>query len=94
MIRIPPKMIYIVIGVVVLTVFLSSRGIRKIIILKKKIVRLEREIEQVRQDNERSSEELSWIENEDDYLEYLARKNLGLILPGEKKYYIMPESEE
>ncbi|NLB35069.1 MAG: septum formation initiator family protein [Elusimicrobia bacterium] len=87
-------MIYIVIGVVVLTFILSSSGIRKIILLKKEIVRLEKEIEQVRQDNERISEELSWIENEDDYLEYLARKNLGLILPGEKKYYIMPESEE
>lgn len=89
-----PKLIYIIAGALALTFLLSSSGLRQIFLLRAEIARLEESIERVREDNKTLTRKLHWIENEPEYMEYLARKNLGLIMPGERKYYIIDEPQE
>ncbi len=89
-----PKLVYILIGAGAVLTVLSSSGIRNILQLHSEIERIEERLEAMEKENERLRQELEWIETEDEYLEYLARKRLGLIKPGETKYYIVPGEEE
>ena len=46
----------------------------------------------IRAENEKMQEEIELIRTEADYVKYLAKKRLGLVEPGEIKYYVSESS--
>jgi len=70
--------------------YLRERGIAA---LREELQRVEHQKEQLLQENERLRVLLA-RKDDLDYIEYLARKELGLILPGEEKYILIEGGQE
>jgi len=84
-----PKLIYIVILAAAAVVYLSGSNIKNILNLKKEVSFYEAKLKSIKEDNSRLEKEISWMQNNDDYVKYLAKKKLGLVEPGEIKYYLV-----
>ncbi|MFC2062133.1 septum formation initiator family protein [Elusimicrobiota bacterium] len=91
------KLFYIVIVIVLAAIYFSGSNIKNILRLKEKVTSYEERLAMLKKNNTDLLEELKWIKTEEDYLKFLARKKLGLVEPGEFKYYIIdknPQQEE
>lgn len=60
---------------------------------KEKIDKLSGELSSLKQENKSLKEDVDKL-NKDDYLEYLARKDLGLVKPGEEGYLVISQKQE
>lgn len=87
------KLFYILAVTVAVVVYLSSSNIKTIFRLNKKISFYEDKLEMLKKENRQIENELKWIKTEDDYIKYLAMKKLGLVSPGEIKYYLVIENK-
>ena len=99
--EISKRTINIIIALVILVVvifLLSNKNFRSVVILNERIEKLKKSIEELEADNARLEEELRQMRENPEYYEDLARKKLGMIKPGEKKYKLVspekPGSEE
>ena len=61
--------------------------------LNKQITELGKEIRKVRESNKKLAKEIYALKNDSLYIEKLARKELGLIKPGEVIYKLKPDKE-
>ena len=83
------KLIYIFLAAAVAIVYFSGSNIKNILKLKEEVVSYEKNLQMLERENERLTQELKWIESEEDYIKYLARKKLGLVEPGEIKFFLI-----
>ncbi len=88
----------IVIALVILGILIflfGNRNFRAVIILGERIEGLKKDIEKLKAHNVRLEDELRQIKENPEYFEDLARKKLGMIKPGEKKYKLVsPEGKQ
>lgn len=88
------KQVYIVIVVVLIVVFVTSRGFRNLIKRRVEQYRLEKQIEQVAKENAGLKQEVHALEKDRSYQEYLVRKDLGYIKPDEIEYRFIKRIEK
>ncbi|MFW6134090.1 MAG: FtsB family cell division protein [Elusimicrobiota bacterium] len=87
------KLIIISFVVIGALVYFSGSNIKNILTLKNEIKTYQKKLEMLKKENKEIEKEINWIKNEEDYIKYLARKKLGLIEPGEIKFYIKEKEE-
>jgi cell division protein FtsB len=78
--------IVIAIIILVLLFLFANQGFRKMMRNRSELKRLEKKIEQLKAENTILKKELSLSKHDLAYLERIARKELGLIQPGEIEY--------
>ena len=87
------KWALIILGALVL--FLSSEGTRTYWKRRKVLNELEQKLEQIRQTNKNLVLEIDRLQNDPRAAEQIARKELGLIQPGEIEYrFVVQRSSE
>ena len=80
-----PQVIIAVLVLVFLFLF-ANQGFRKMMHNRRELKRLEAEIEQLQEQNRLLKKELALSKHDLPYLERIARRELGLIQPGEIEY--------
>ena len=80
------RVVYIV-GIVLVLLFLfGNAGARKLVRRYWEMNRLQAELEQLKRENALLQKETYLLEQDSSYIERIARKELGLISPGEVEY--------
>jgi cell division protein FtsB len=93
--RIQRKILFLIIIIGVLIFLFANKNFQTLLILNKEIAGLRQRIEGLNEENKRLEEELEAAKNDPEYIENLARRELGLIKPGETKYkFIQPPEEK
>jgi len=82
----------VIIGVVIF--LFANKNFQTLLILNKEIVQLKQRIAGLEDENKRLKEDLEAMKNDPEYIESLAREELGLIKPGETKYRFIESQEE
>jgi cell division protein FtsB len=80
------KTIYIVLGVLFVCFLFGNSGSRKLVRRYFDIYKLKSEISQQKRENILLKKEIYLLENDQSYIERIARKELGLVAPGEVEY--------
>lgn len=78
---------------VILVLIFSGSTLKTIISLKEEADYFVKELNDLKNQNIKLSNEIKWIASNGEYVKYLAKKNLGLLEPGEVKFYIVEESD-
>jgi cell division protein FtsB len=84
--RIPRRTGYIVGGVVLCLIIFGSGGFRAMVRRYWEIHTLELERERLKKENVLLQREIYYLEEDSSYIERIARKELGLLAPGEVEY--------
>ena len=84
--KVPSKALYIIFGIVVVLFLFGNAGFRKLIRRYWEIYKLKAECEQLERENDLLQKEIYILENDASYIEKIARKELGVIAPGEVEY--------
>ncbi|MGK7345342.1 MAG: FtsB family cell division protein [Candidatus Nitrospinota bacterium M3_3B_026] len=71
---------------VTVTAYYKQNGLRDLRKLQSSIAKVEREIAEIRRENERNRMELYSLRQGDEYVEAVARESLGLVKPNEVVY--------
>lgn len=82
----------VIIGVVIF--LFANKNFQTLLILNKEIVQLKQRIAGLEDENKELKEDLEAMKNDPEYIESLAREELGLIKPGETKYRFIESQEE
>jgi cell division protein FtsB len=83
----PPKnILYIVLGVIALLFLLANPGSRRLFRRYWELYKLNGELQQQKKANNLLKRDIYLLENDPAYIERIARKELGLIAPGEVEY--------
>ncbi len=86
-------MVIIIIGILIF--LFANKNFRTLLVLNREIVQLKQRIAGLEEQNRNLREELEAVKNDPEYIESLAREELGLIKPGEIKYkFIESEAEK
>lgn len=92
--RIHRKILILIVIIGVLIFLFANKNFQTLLVLKKEIVQLKQRIAGLKEDNRELEEELEAMKNDPEYFESLARRELGLIKPGETKYKFVESEEE
>ncbi|MFH1369350.1 MAG: septum formation initiator family protein [Elusimicrobiota bacterium] len=84
--KIKRRMIYIIVGIAVFLFLFLNEGFRTMIQRYLEYNKLAAHLEQMKLQNSRLRKEIYLLENDVSYIEYTARKDLGLNSPGEIEY--------
>lgn len=84
--KLPKNTAYIALGVIVLLFLLANPGSRRLIRRYWEIYKLNGELQQLKKENSMLKRNIYLLENDASYIERIARKELGLIAPGEIEY--------
>ena len=84
---------FILIVMVLSTVF-GDKGLLEVNQLKKSCATISLEVEILKRENERLSQEIYALKNDPYYIEAMARRELGLVKPDEIVYQFLPKSKE
>jgi len=82
----------VIIGVVIF--LFANKNFQTLLILNKEIVQLKQRIAGLEDENKELKEDMEAMKNDPEYIESLAREELGLIKPGETKYRFIESQEE
>lgn len=89
------RKILILIVIIGIVIFLfANKNFQTLLILNKEIGQLKQRIDVLEEENKGLKEELEAMKSDPEYIESLARKELGLIKPGETKYKFIETPEE
>lgn len=88
------NVIYIILGCIVLLIFFGNSGSRRLARRYFEIYKLKGELEQLKKENMLLKKEVYLLQNDPLYIERIARKELGLIAPGEIEYRFMKKQKE
>ena len=81
------KKLYLWIGIVLLAlILLGNGGMRSAIRQRIELSKLQKKLEKTETENRELRKQIYCLENNPSYIERAARKQLGLIQPGETKY--------
>lgn len=83
--------IILLIVIIIIAVLTLNRGFRNLVRYKLQQIKLSKELERIKFENEQLRKEIYYLENDKSYMEYLIRRDLGYIKPGEKEYRITPK---
>ncbi|MCJ7646469.1 septum formation initiator family protein [bacterium] len=92
--RIHRKILILIVIIGVLIFLFANKNFQTLLVLKKEIVQLKQRIAGLKEENRELEEELEAMKNDPEYFESLARRELGLIKPGETKYKFVESEEE
>jgi len=92
--RIHKKVLMLIVIIGALVFLFANKNFQTLINLRKEIARLKEKSVGLEEENRRLKEELEAVKNDPEYMESLARKELGLIKPGETKYKFIESAEE
>jgi len=92
--RIHKKVLMLIVIIGALVFLFVNKNFQTLINLRKEIARLKQKLVGLEEENRRLKEELEAVKNDPEYMESLARKELGLIKPGETKYKFIESAEE
>jgi cell division protein FtsB len=85
-VKISNRTLYIVLGIAVILFLFGNSGFRIMVRRYWEIYRLKGECEQLKKENKLLHREIYLLENNPSYIESIARKELGLVAPGEVEY--------
>jgi len=88
------KIIILIVITGVIIFLFANKNFQTLLILKKEIAQLKQRIIGLQEENKGLKEELEAMKNDPEYLESMARRELGLIKPGETKYKFIESQEE
>jgi cell division protein FtsB len=88
------KTIYIILSILLLIFLLGNEGARKVMRRYWEFYKLKGEISQLKHENALLNKEVYLLENNQSYIEQAARRELGLIAPGEVEYRFGKKKEE
>jgi len=88
------KIIILIVITGVIIFLFANKNFQTLLILNKEIAQLKQRITGLEQENKGLKEELEAMKNDPEYVESLARRELGLIKPGETKYKFIESQEE
>lgn len=88
------KLFYIIILIIIAVIYFSGSNIKSILKFKEDIASYEEKLDMLQEENKKIAKELKWIETQDDYIKYLAKKRLGLVEPDEIKFYLVLDEED
>lgn len=80
------RVIYILAAVAVSMIILGSKGARNLVSRKIHQLELKKELNVLKYENARLRNEIYLLENDEAHTEYLIRRDLGYIKPGEYEY--------
>lgn len=81
------RIVSIVVIIVVVLLFVKSRGFRTMVSWKVKQYKYEKQLEEIKAENSRLKDEINLLKNEDNaYVESLIRRNLGYVKEGEIEF--------
>ena len=83
---------WILLGLFILGLFLSSEGSRSYWKRKRHLKELQAKLELARAENKSLALEIQRLENDPRAIEQIARRDLGMIQPGEIEYRFVSES--
>ncbi|MFQ5867840.1 MAG: septum formation initiator family protein [bacterium] len=93
--RVHRKILILIVIIGALIFLFGNKNFQTLLFLNKEIAQLKQRITGLEEENKRLREELEAVKKDPEYIESLARKELGLIKPGETKYkFIEPEEEK
>lgn len=84
--KLPQRSGYIIGGIVLVLFLFGNSGFRKMIQRYWEIHRLRAELEQLKKENTLLRKEVYYLEQDSSYIERIARRELGLVSPGEVEY--------
>ena len=82
----------VIIGVVIF--LFANKNFQTLLVLNREIVQLKQRIAGLEDENKKLKEDMEAMKNDPEYIESLAREELGLIKPGETKYRFIESQEE
>jgi len=88
------KIIILIVITGVIIFLFANKNFQTLLILKREIAQLKQRIIGLEQENKGLKEELETMKNDPEYAESMARRELGLIKPGETKYKFIESQEE
>ena len=88
------RVLWWVIGVGVVLLVFGNQGFRNLAVTLREHRRLEKALATLRSEHERLSRELTWIQKDPSYTEYLIRKNLGYVKKGEVEYRLLKKGKQ
>ena len=89
--KIPKNSLYILLFIAVLVFLFGNTGFRKLVRNYWAIYKLKTELEHLKHESKLLEHEIYLLENDESYIERIARKELGLIAPGEVEYRFKKE---
>jgi len=92
--RIPRKIIILIVIIGAFIFLFANKNFQTLLVLNKEIAQLKQRIVGLEDENRALKEELEALKNDPEYIESLARRELGLIKPGETKYRFIESQEE
>jgi len=92
--RIHRKILILIVIIGVVIFLFANKNFQTLLILNKEIVQLKQRIAGLEDENKELKEDLEAMKNDPEYIESLAREELGLIKPGETKYRFIESQEE
>ena len=92
--RIHRKILILIVIIGVVIFLFANKNFQTLLILNKDIVQLKQRIAGLEDGNKKLKEDLEAMKNDPEYIESLAREELGLIKPGETKYRFIESQEE
>jgi len=72
----------------------GNRGVVQILQAERQKQQLQAQLAELQQQQQRLREEIDRLQNDRDYWEQLARKNLGMVREGELIYHLSPKPED
>ena len=91
--KLSPKTVYVMLGALLLLFLFGNSGARKLVRRYWEIYRLKQELVQLKHQNVILKNEIYLLENDQSYIERIARKELGLVAPGEVEYRFKKKEE-
>ena len=88
------KLVYILVIALAAVVLLSGTNIKAILKLRSEVILNEKKLARLQEKNEIMAKELKWMKSQDDYIKFVAKKNLGMVEPGETKIYLISEDKK
>jgi len=88
------KIIILIVITGVIIFLFANKNFQTLLILKREIAQLKQRIISLEQENKGLKEELETMKNDPEYAESMARREMGLIKPGETKYKFIESQEE
>ena len=92
--RIHKKILILIVIIGVLIFLFVNKNFQTLLSLNKEISELKQRMGGLEEENRGLKEELEAMKNDPEYFESLARRELGLVKPGETKYKFIESQEE
>jgi len=90
-VKLTRRNVFIIVGALVFIGLFANEGFRTVVRRYWEIHKLNRELENLKMENANLRKEIYLLENDQSYIEYVARRELGVISQGEVEYNFKPK---